>query len=141
MFLSRYAILYARYVLRNTLPCLQNSTPCVYLVDDYEKSLIFYRDTLGLEAHSHDTKYTDFKLGETLFAIFEKDEAAIMFPKSHMNSGGGCVIAFPVDNVAAACAKLQAKGVHIFEGPKKLPWGQTVAYFKDPDENILEVTD
>ncbi|MDA1079886.1 MAG: VOC family protein [bacterium] len=111
------------------------------LVDDYEKSLLFYRDMLGLELNSQDTKYTDFKLGETLLAIFQKDEATRMFPKSHMTVGGGSVIAFPVKNVAQTCRDLQAKGIEIFEGPKQMPWGQTVAYFKDPDGNILEVTE
>jgi lactoylglutathione lyase len=110
------------------------------LVDDYEKSLIFYRDTLGLAVNSQDTQYTDFKLGETLLAIFQKDEATVMIPKSHMKSGGGCVIAFPVGNVEEVCQELKSKGIEIFEGPKQMPWGQTVAYFKDPDQNILEVT-
>lgn len=110
------------------------------LVEDYEKSLRFYRDTLGLEVNSDDTHYTDFKLGDTLFAIFQKDTATAMFPKSHMNSGGGAVIAFPVENVETACKELQQKGIKIFEGPKTMPWGQKVAYFKDPDGNILEVT-
>lgn len=111
------------------------------LVEDYEKSLSFYRDTLGLKVNSQDTKYTDFKLGDTLFAIFQKDEATAMFPKSHMASGGGCVIAFPVEDVLKACEELEAKGIEIFEKPKKMPWGQMVAYFKDPDNNILEITD
>lgn len=110
------------------------------LVEDYEKSLVFYRDTVGLAVHSQDTKYTDFKLGDTLLAIFQKDEATSMFPQKHMNSGGGAVIAFPVEDVSEACKKLKQKGIEIFEGPKKMPWGQTVAYFKDPDNNILEVT-
>ncbi|NCN82618.1 MAG: hypothetical protein GW947_01500 [Candidatus Pacebacteria bacterium] len=111
------------------------------LVEDYEKSLAFYRDTLDLKLNSQDTNYTDFKLGETLLAIFQKDEAVAMFPKSHMKSGGGCVIAFPVADVETACQELQNKGIDIFEGPKQMPWGQTVAYFKDPDGNILEVTE
>lgn len=110
------------------------------LVDDYEKSLSFYRDTLELTVNSHDKNYTDFKLGDTLLAIFQKDEATVMFPKKHMASGGGCVIAFPVTNIEETCKRLKEKGVEIFEGPKTMPWGQTVAYFKDPDNNILEIT-
>ncbi|HRN69741.1 MAG TPA: VOC family protein [Candidatus Woesebacteria bacterium] len=110
------------------------------LVEDYETSLSFYKDTLGLELNSSDTKYADFKLGETLLAIFQKDEAISMFPTKYMNSGGGSVIAFPVENVEEACEELKQKGIKIFEGPKQVPWGQTVAYFKDPDNNILEIT-
>ncbi len=57
-----------------------------------------------------------------------------------MSSGGGAVIAFPVKDVVVTCKELQNKGIKIFEGPKTMPWGQTVAYFKDPDKNILEIT-
>lgn len=110
------------------------------LVQNYERSLHFYTDILGLTVHSTDTLYADFKLGETLLAIFQKDEAEQMFSHTHMSNGGGAVIAFPVDNVENTCKKLQDKGVEIFEGPKHMPWGQTVAYFKDPDKNILEIT-
>lgn len=110
------------------------------LVENYEKSLSFYKDILGLEINSQDTKYTDFKLGETLLAIFQKEEASVMFPKSHMNMGGGVVIAFPTDDINKTCNELKQKGVDIFEGPKTTPWGQKVAYFKDPDNNILEIT-
>jgi lactoylglutathione lyase len=110
------------------------------LVDDLEKSLTFYRDTLGLTVNSTDDGYADFKLGDMLYAIFQKDKATAMFSKEHMTSGGGCVIAFLVNDVALTCEELKEKGVKIFEGPKTMPWGQTVAYFKDPDNNILELT-
>lgn len=70
------------------------------LVNDLERSLVFYRDTLGLEVNSTDDGYVDFKLGETLYAIFQKDKATTMFSKEHMGLGGGCVIAFPATFVA-----------------------------------------
>ena len=63
-----------------------------------------------------------------------------MFPKENMGKGGGVVIGFQVDDVKKTCETLKAKGVEIFEGPKKTEWGQTVAYFKDPDDNIWEVS-
>lgn len=110
------------------------------LVEDLNKSLAFYRDTLGLVVNSTDDGYIDFKLGDTLYALFQKDKATAMFDSSHMTTGGGCVIAFPVEDVAKTCEVLKQKGVEIFEGPKTMPWGQTVAYFKDPDNNILEIT-
>jgi len=111
------------------------------LVADYDKSLAFYKDKLGLEINSQDTKYADFKLGESLLAIFQKNEAEIMFSKNHMDSGGRAVIAFPVRNVLKTIKDLKNRGIDIFDGPKTMPWGQTVAYFKDPDNNILEITE
>ncbi len=110
------------------------------LVTDFDRSVAFYRDVLGLTLNSRDGKYADFKLGDTLLGIFQKDEATAMFGKEHMNTPASAVYAFSVDNVEKACAELSAKGVVIFEGPKTTSWGQTVAYFKDPDNHVWEVT-
>lgn len=110
------------------------------LIDDFEKSFAFYKDKLGLEVNSQESKFANFKLGETSLAIFQKDEATAMFPRGHMKSGGGAILGFQVEDVKKACEELKAKKVEIFEGPKTTAWGQTVAYFKDPDGNIWEVS-
>ena len=110
------------------------------LVKDFEKSLPFYRDILGLELNSQDGKFADFKLEGTSLAIFQKSDAVAMFPEKFMGNGGGIVLAFQVNDVKKTCVELKNKGVEIFEGPKTTEGGQTVAYFKDPDENIWEVS-
>lgn len=110
------------------------------LVENLDISFSFYTQILGLQINSKDEGYVDFKLGDTLLAIFQKETATAMFPIAHMKRGGSAVIAFQVPDVEKTCKELKEKGVVIFEGPKKMPWGQTVAYFKDPDENIWEVT-
>lgn len=112
------------------------------LVDDFEKSLKFYMDTLGLKVKSQEGKsFASFDLQGTEMAIFQKDGAMAMFPKEHMGNGGGVVIGFNVNDLNKAFAKLEAKGVKTFEGPKTTLWGQKVAYFKDPDGNIWEVSE
>lgn len=110
------------------------------LVEDFDQSLAFYRDVMGLEVNSQDGKFADFKLEGTSLAIFQKSEAVGMFPRKYMKKGGGIVLAFQVPDVAEACKELKAKGVEIIEGPKTTSWGQTVAYFLDPDNNIWEVS-
>ena len=110
------------------------------LVENFDKSLEFYRDKLDLEIKSQDGKFANFKLGETELAIFEKSEAIVMFPAQYMKSGGGAVLGFQVEDVSKACEELKSKGIKIFEGPKTTEWGQTVAYFLDPDANIWEVS-
>jgi catechol 2,3-dioxygenase-like lactoylglutathione lyase family enzyme len=112
------------------------------LVEDFEKSLKFYKDTLGLKIKSQEgTQFAGFDLKGTEMAIFQKDGATAMFPKKHMGNGGGVVVGYHVENLNKACKELKAKGVDIFEGPKTTPWGQKVAYFKDPDNNIWEVSE
>ncbi len=110
------------------------------LVESLDKSLVFYKDILGLKVNSEDEGYVDFKLGDTLLAIFQKDKALVMFPQKHMTTGGSAVYAYQVENINKACDHLKNKGIEIFEGPKIMSWGQTVAYFKDPDNNIWEIT-
>ncbi len=110
------------------------------LVENFDESLAFYRDTLDLEVNNTDDGFADFKLGETSLAIFQKDAANSMFPKEFQGSTGGLVLAFQVNDVEETVEILKAKDVEVFEGPKKTDWGQIVAYFKDPDGNIWEVS-
>lgn len=53
------------------------------LVEDFEKSLKFYKDTLGLKVKSQEGKsFAGFGLQGTEMAIFQKDGATAMFPKN-----------------------------------------------------------
>lgn len=110
------------------------------LVDNFEKSLDFYKNKLGLEVNSNEGEFADFKLEGTSLAIFGKSGATAMFPKEYMNSGGGVVIAYQVDDLAKEVSRLNSSAIEIFEGPKETAWGQKVAYYNDPDGNILEVS-
>lgn len=110
------------------------------LVADFQRSLTFYRDTVGLEVNSTDGEFADFKLEGTSLAIFSRKTAVAMFPAKNMGKTGGAVYGFQVSDVTKTCEALKAKGVEVFEGPKTTEWGQTVAYFKDPDGNIWEVS-
>lgn len=112
------------------------------LVNDFEKSLKFYRDILGLKVKSQEgNQFAGFDLEGTEMAIFQKDGATAMFPKKFMGTGGGVNIGFQVKDINQASEELKSKGAEIFEGPKTTPWGQKVAYFKDPDGNIWEVSE
>ncbi len=110
------------------------------LVNDFEHSLTFYRDIIGLEVNSTNDEFEDFKLAGTSLAIFSRKTAITMFPAKHMGKAGGAVYGFQVADVPEICKILKTKGVEIFEGPKTTEWGQTVAYFKDPDDNIWEIS-
>ena len=111
------------------------------LVDNFNKSFEFYKETLGLKVNSKEEGFANFKLGETELAIFQKDAATSMFPKKYMGNGGGVSIGFQVKDINQACKRLKLKKVEIFEGPKSTPWGQKVAYFRDPDCNIWEISE
>lgn len=111
------------------------------LAEDFDKSLAFYRDTLGLSVNYSEGKFANFKLGETELAIFQKDAATAMFPAKFMKPSGGFLLGFQVESLEKSCQELTKKGIEIFEGPKTTAWGQKIAYFHDPNGNIWEISE
>jgi lactoylglutathione lyase len=110
------------------------------LVKDFEKSLDFYQNTLGLKLNTREGNFANFKIDNIELAIMQKDQATEMLPGEYMKSGGGVLLCFQVDDVEEACQTLKGKKVQIISGPKVTSWGQSVAYFLDPDDNIWEIS-
>jgi catechol 2,3-dioxygenase-like lactoylglutathione lyase family enzyme len=96
---------------------------------DAERSRAFYVDTLGLRP---DPKARfEFWAGETCFGIWEPARMGWEFaPQKNAH------LALHVDDVAAARAELEAKGIEFFG--ETLDTGVChMAFFADPDENDL----
>jgi predicted enzyme related to lactoylglutathione lyase len=101
-------------------------------VKDYPAALSFYGETLGLE-HSVDYEKIpagEFETGSLTLQVMDAASIGQEFTPS------GHPIALHVDDVAAARADLESKGVEFF--------GETIdsgvchmAIFKDPDGNAL----
>lgn len=96
---------------------------------DAARTRAFYVDTLGLRADEHSQH--EFWVGQTCFGIWEPDKMGGKFaPQKNAH------IALHVEDVAAARAELEGKGVTFF--------GDTfdtgvchMAFFNDPDGNDL----
>ena len=103
-----------------------------YQTADIDKAIEFYRDTLGLEmlGHYEDFKWAEFKAGNVTLAI---NDPSAFDPNMKARSGGACV-AFAVEDVDAAMAELQGKGVPVVFPVQESP----VCHFacvSDPDGN------
>jgi catechol 2,3-dioxygenase-like lactoylglutathione lyase family enzyme len=95
---------------------------------DYERSIAFYRDVLGLPQNPR--MPTEFEAGNVTLALFDPTEADLEFQTN------GCGdIALRVADVAAARAELEAKGVE-FVGTRDSGVCH-MAFFDDPDGNAL----
>ena len=88
--------------------------------------------------------YGELSSGETTLSLasvaLAKSNLADGFTESSLaNKPFGLEIGFTTDDVAATVeAALQAGGT-IVEKPKVKPWGQTVAYVRDPDGFLIEI--
>jgi catechol 2,3-dioxygenase-like lactoylglutathione lyase family enzyme len=100
-------------------------------VTDLERSLAWYRDTLGLEQTRHG-QWPEFRLGENVFLyLLDPTNIGQTFQGPHTAS-----LALRVPDVAEARAALEAKGV-VFAGETFDTGVCHMAHFHDPDGNVL----
>ena len=99
---------------------------------DFDKASEFYGDVLGLSRSVRwgEMPAAEFETGTLTIAVMQSDAFGIDFePHSHP-------IALQVDDVHAARAELEAKGVTF--ASETIDSGVChMAYFKDPDGNAL----
>src|SRR5438034_11412903 len=115
----------------------------VLIVHDFDASLEFYRDTLGLKVINLERKNAQFAMEGTHFILTEITDGEELVgyemsepPLRGVNPALMCVRVADVD---AAFEALSAKGVEFTREPVNLPWGIRAAYFKDPEGNIWEI--
>jgi catechol 2,3-dioxygenase-like lactoylglutathione lyase family enzyme len=109
---------------------------------DVSRAKDFYRDTLGLRLVSEDPP---FALVFDANGIMLRLGMAKELPPAH-----GTVLGWQVPEIAATIKNLEQAGVRFerYEGMDQdelgiwnSPYGAKVAWFKDPDGNILSVTE
>jgi catechol 2,3-dioxygenase-like lactoylglutathione lyase family enzyme len=100
-------------------------------VTDLERSLAWYRDTLGLEQTRHG-QWPEFRLGENAFLyLLDPTDIGQEFRGPHTAS-----IALRVPDVVAAKAQLEERGVE-FDGDVFDTGVCHMAPFHDPDGNAF----
>lgn len=96
---------------------------------DAERSRRFYGETLGLRSDEH--AQSEFWVGETCLGIWEPERLGMPFAPQKNGH-----LALHVDDVAAARAELEGKGV-VFFGETFDTGVCHMAFFTDPDGNDL----
>jgi catechol 2,3-dioxygenase-like lactoylglutathione lyase family enzyme len=115
----------------------------VLLVQDLDRCMKFYRDTVGLEiVYSDDVSYI-FKLDSRDFVLLEVNRAAEQISEAAVKPQQAGVnhmfLCADVDDVDAAYQALTAKGVAFIQPPTDQPWKMRTAYFADPEGNLWEL--
>jgi catechol 2,3-dioxygenase-like lactoylglutathione lyase family enzyme len=100
------------------------------LTQDLQRAKGFYTETLGLEVESEGASDMELRCGQVTLDVF--DPSSIGQPFAPSPAG----IALRVDDVDAARAELEAKGV-AFDGETITTDVCKQAWFKDPDGNAL----
>jgi catechol 2,3-dioxygenase-like lactoylglutathione lyase family enzyme len=111
-------------------------------VVDVDKARTFYRDTLGLKLVREDLPFA---------LVFDANGIMLRVSISKQRAGvPGTVLGWDVPDIGAAVDGLVAAGVRFErydflkqddQGIWTSPTGAKVAWFKDPDENLLGLTE
>ena len=112
-----------------------------FRVSDMEKSVIFYRDILGMKLTEQKTSPRGSELVFLRFPDMNCELELCSFPDS------GAVeipedlvhLAFEVDDLEVCMHKLKAAGVPITEGPTKSSNGTRFIFTEDPDKYEIEL--
>lgn len=122
---------------------LETARPIIVIATrDRARATAFYRDTLGLVMTSEDNMAAVFDVGGIALRV-----STVADFSAHEHT----ILGFKVPNVGATVKALREKGVtfNIYEGFPQDEFGiltlagrsARVAWFKDPDGNVLSVTD
>jgi catechol 2,3-dioxygenase-like lactoylglutathione lyase family enzyme len=112
-------------------------------VTDVERSVQFYRDGFGFDIgfrwpDDGPLQFAFLTLGETGIGIASTVPPAVPDWPSGRELGSFqlCIYAEDAD---AAAERLRSLGAEQLTEPRAMPWGEKLAFFEDPDGNLIHV--
>jgi lactoylglutathione lyase len=116
------------------------------LTDEVAKMKQFYQEVLGFTVKTEQGDYVEFACDGVRFSICSRQIMADItdgYPafKEEVH-GQSFELAFPCDStldVEQTYHRIVSKGGTPIKEPAVMPWGQTTAFFADPEGNIHEI--
>lgn len=114
----------------------------ILIVQDLDRSLVFYTEVLGLRLGHRSGDYAQLDTGVTRLALYTRSAMAKTLGMSlerPSSNAPGFEIGFKVNDVDAAVGELVARGASPVVSPTDRFWGQRTAYVRDPDGHLIEL--
>ncbi len=113
----------------------------ILYVRDVKASLDFYGAAFGLkEKMLHESgAYGELETGSTVLAFASLVSMKSKGARAADTGGPSFEIALETDDVAAGMKRAVEAGAEPVQKPRKMPWGQTVAYVRDGDGFLVEI--
>ena len=114
----------------------------ILYVNDFDKTMEFYKDVLGLPVKMQQGTYVEFDTGYTTLAVNTRQSVQELTGLNVLEGDSTSKtfeVGFVVESVEETIEALRQKGVNIVKEPVTKPWGQTVAYVSDPDGHYIEI--
>lgn len=115
----------------------------ILYVEDVPRTLSFYEAAFGLKRRflHEGGDFGELDTGATILAFSSRKLIAELGKNpSAPVAGSPCFeIAFVTEDVPEALDKALSAGAVLVQAPEDMPWGQTVAYVRDPDGFLVEL--
>ena len=118
----------------------------ILYVSDVAASLDFYERALGQRRRFlHESgQYAELDTGDTALAFAAHELAAanlpgVFRPEERPSMRSVFEVCFVTNNVQSAFDRAIEEGAESVSAPQTKPWGQDVAYVRDPDGNLVEL--
>jgi catechol 2,3-dioxygenase-like lactoylglutathione lyase family enzyme len=118
----------------------------ILAVSDFEASLAFYRDRLGLEVEAlyDDPPYATLTAAGARLSLAEQGHPAEDRPGVTMTapddpSRANVVLVLEVDDARAVHEQLRAEPIRFLAEPYEPPWGGCRFFCVDPDGYLVEI--
>ena len=118
----------------------------ILAVSDFEASLAFYRDLLGLEvvATYDDPPYATLLAAQARISFAEaghpaEDRPGVTMTAPRDPSQANVVLVLEVEDARAVHGELAADGVQFLAEPFEPPWGGCRFFCVDPDGYLVEI--
>jgi lactoylglutathione lyase len=118
----------------------------ILYVSDVPASLEFYERALGQRRRFlHESgQYAELDTGDTVLAFAAHELAAANLPGVYRPEEGrsprpAFEVCFVTRDVQGAFDRAITEGAEAVTPPQTKPWGQDVAYVRDPDGNLVEI--
>lgn len=118
----------------------------ILYVAEVEKAIEFYENAFGFARKfiTPDQDYGELGTGETTISFASKKLASQNLSEGFIESSleakpFAIELGFITDDVGELAQKATSFGAVLVSEPKKKPWGQVVAYVRDPEGFLIEI--
>jgi lactoylglutathione lyase len=104
----------------------------IVFVSDMQRSVVFYRDVLGIPLKFESPEWTEFATDGATLALHASKAPEALARESALGRAGECRAGLSVKNIAEFHARMLEHKVRCFDAPKPV-FGVLLAQYADPD--------
>lgn len=123
-----------------------NFSNTIFYVQDIPAAVAFYKDAFGFETKFiHESgQYAELETGSTIIAFASESLGLSNLPQGYIHNDlqslpFACEIVFMVPDVQEFYDKAIKVGAVSVVAPQEKPWGQVVAYVRDPNGILIDI--